>query len=216
MIVERKMAWSQHSYKFEPNQSIFKVNDPGKSQYEDRENEEYGAAEALIHLPKLLDTPWGNMIHDDDLNPYREFEFWVGHTNFDITQEVFDVLNSAPGVEALQLISRYRFIIGVGKLFAFQDVRADLQSRLCGTSVDTNNLVNRIESLKKEFTEANYLDWAIYVFPNGSLDFCWLEPDSSNIDEFSHKKDLLIKLKAMSNGQYIQYESIREAIPQEE
>ncbi len=52
------------------------------------------------------------------------FDFWIGHTNFNITGPIFNILERAIGVESLDLFTRYRFRIGIGKAFWSEDVRA--------------------------------------------------------------------------------------------
>ena len=59
------------------------------------------------------------------------FDCWVGHTNFNITNSIKKVLEESEGVEILKLTSRYRFFIGVGRMFDFTDVRQDIEEKLC-------------------------------------------------------------------------------------
>jgi len=59
----------------------------------------------------------------EDMAMLSNYDCWIGHCNFDITPEVRDLLDQCPGVEVLKVISRYRFFIGVGKMFDFKDVR---------------------------------------------------------------------------------------------
>jgi len=58
------------------------------------------------------------------------FDCWIGHSNFDITETIKDELEETSGVEVLKIQSRYRFFIGVGKMFDFQDVRKEIESNL--------------------------------------------------------------------------------------
>ena len=55
------------------------------------------------------------------------FDCWIGHTNFDITPSVKKILNEVNGVEVLKICSRYRFFIGVGKMFEFKTVRENIE-----------------------------------------------------------------------------------------
>ena len=55
------------------------------------------------------------------------FDCWVGHTNFDITPTVKKTISEIKGVEVLKVTSRYRFFIGVGKMFKFTNVRSDIE-----------------------------------------------------------------------------------------
>ena len=59
------------------------------------------------------------------------FDCWVGHTNFNITNSIKKELEESEGVEILKLTSRYRFFIGVGRMFDFTDVRRDIEEKLC-------------------------------------------------------------------------------------
>ena len=56
------------------------------------------------------------------------FDCWVGHTNFDITPTVKKTISEIKGVEVLKVTSRYRFFIGVGKMFKFTNVRSDIEN----------------------------------------------------------------------------------------
>ena len=47
-----------------------------------------------------------------------------------ITKKIKDTLNAAEGVEILKINSRYRFFIGVGKMFDFKDVRTNIEEKL--------------------------------------------------------------------------------------
>jgi hypothetical protein len=64
------------------------------------------------------------------VNMLAQFDCWVGHTNFDITNNIKDTLDTAEGVEILKVNSRYRFFIGVGKMFDFKDVRTNIEEKL--------------------------------------------------------------------------------------
>lgn len=59
----------------------------------------------------------------DDIAMLNNFECWMGHSNFDITPEIKDKLNKIRGIELLKICSRYRFFIGIGRMFDFKDVR---------------------------------------------------------------------------------------------
>lgn len=51
--------------------------------------------------------------------PEKHFNFYLGHTNFDIEEGCPDVIEKIEGVEALKIITRYRFVVGIGKNLAF-------------------------------------------------------------------------------------------------
>ena len=127
-----------------------------------------------IETENVISTPFGLWRVDDVMNPYKQFKLWMGHTNFTINKSIAYAIKTTPGIEVLSIISRYRFLIGVGEMFDIRDVRVEIEQRLCCTkeqmlNIDNPKLKNDIESLKK--TLSDYKKWAIYVFPNGSIDF---------------------------------------------
>jgi len=65
-----------------------------------------------------------------DINLLTTFDCWIGHTNFDITTDVCRKLDKVIGVEALKVYSRYRFFVGVGKMFDFKLVRNEIEKQL--------------------------------------------------------------------------------------
>ena len=58
------------------------------------------------------------------------FDCWMGHTNFNITDNIKEELNKVDGVEVLKICSRYRFFVGVGKMFKFSNVRKNIENAL--------------------------------------------------------------------------------------
>jgi len=66
----------------------------------------------------------------EEISMLSSYDCWIGHTNFDITLDVKDKLDQTEGVEVLQILSRYRFFIGLGKLFNFKQVRSDIEKTI--------------------------------------------------------------------------------------
>jgi hypothetical protein len=62
--------------------------------------------------------------------PSKLFNFWIGHTNFDITPTIIEILEKANGIEILDIFSRYRFRIAIGKCFNDADVMTDINDQL--------------------------------------------------------------------------------------
>jgi hypothetical protein len=69
----------------------------------------------------------------DDIAMLNNFECWMGHTNFDITPEVKEKLNTIEGIELLKVCSRYRFFIGIGRMFHFANVRKLIDEEIVKT-----------------------------------------------------------------------------------
>lgn len=66
---------------------------------------------------KMIVTPMGMVPYNENTAASSIFNFWVGHSNFDITTKICNLIEEADGVETLDIFTRYRFRIGVGKVF---------------------------------------------------------------------------------------------------
>lgn len=66
----------------------------------------------------------------EDISMLSSYECWLGHTNFDITEETKDILDKVNGIEMLTICSRYRFFIGIGHMFDFSTVRKDIEDSI--------------------------------------------------------------------------------------
>tara|TARA_R100001015_G_C4495343_1_gene71595 strand:+ start:151 stop:624 length:474 start_codon:yes stop_codon:yes gene_type:complete len=66
----------------------------------------------------------------EDIGMITNFDCWIGHTNFDITPDIKKNLDSVKGIEVLKIFSRYRFFIGIGKMFNFKSVRNGIEELL--------------------------------------------------------------------------------------
>lgn len=75
---------------------------------------------------KLIATPMGVIPIMEHSLPSRVFKFCVGHTNFNLTQDMGNIINEIDGVETLDVFTRYRFRIAVGKAFDSNEVRNNI------------------------------------------------------------------------------------------
>tara|TARA_B100001564_G_C20647695_1_gene675221 strand:- start:652 stop:1077 length:426 start_codon:yes stop_codon:yes gene_type:complete len=66
----------------------------------------------------------------NEISMLTNFDCWVGHTNFNLSKKIVSELERIEGVELLRICSRYRFFIGIGKMFDFKAVRKNLEKRL--------------------------------------------------------------------------------------
>jgi len=97
---------------------------------EEEEEESFDVSEILDNEDKeVIVVPVPQDFHNQ-IDLITNYDCWVGHTNFDITEEIKDIINRTKGVEILKVHSRYRFFIGVAKMFDFKDVRHSIESTL--------------------------------------------------------------------------------------
>lgn len=107
--------------------------DPEPSFYDDENEEaetEHGQEpiEFYKRPTKVIMTPMGIIPYTDNTASNKIFNFWVGHTNFDITSSVATIIEQISGVETLDIFTRYRFRIGVAKLFETSSVINDINN----------------------------------------------------------------------------------------
>lgn len=71
----------------------------------------------VVPMETLVTTPLGftSLTNQNLLSSY--FNFWIGHTNFDVVKEYENLISAVQGVESFEIYTRYRFRIGVGRLF---------------------------------------------------------------------------------------------------
>lgn len=146
----------------------------------------------------VISTPFGLWRVDDTMNPYKQFKLWMGNTNFTITKKIVDTIRTIPGIEILKVLTRYKFIVGVGQLFEFKDVRLAIEKALsCHTElislIKDDKVKQQVMDLQNQLSQ--YKKWAIYVFPNGQLDFT-----TSNEEDYNKKLGLFRQAVDYSNG----------------
>lgn len=79
----------------------------------------------------VIYTPFGSVPSESILKPSDRWQCWLGYTNFDLTHKISDKMKVVNGVEALRIMSRYTFCVGVGKLFNFSNVRKEIEDVVC-------------------------------------------------------------------------------------
>ncbi len=59
------------------------------------------------------------------------FNFWLMHSNFDLTQKIIDDICTVPGVETFDPQTRYRARVGIGQLFNEVHVQKGIENLVC-------------------------------------------------------------------------------------
>lgn len=135
--MKKKIGWQKYEDVIEQNMSspvlqnmidqiqerIHTENDEVDENYEYEEDQEIknDLNMSMIPLsPQLI----------EDITMLSNFDCWMAHTNFDVTNRIKEELNTTEGIELLKVCSRYRFFIGIGKMFKFSDVRKNIENKL--------------------------------------------------------------------------------------
>ena len=206
----KTIAWEKWEDVTEPetiDASSFFSN-PNNENFDESEGGDFdiGLSNLFEKLPKLVNTPMGVYQVDDNMSPFKHFDCWIGHTNFDITPSIKNNIELTPGVEALIILTRYRFFIGIGKLFSFRDVRVKIEQSICRGDIDEEisgvplQIASEIEAAKESLS--HYTHWAIFVFPNGQMNHV----GTNDKDDTEYKKALLLykSAKLLSGGILLQ------------
>ena len=137
-----------------------------------------------INPMKIVNTPFGLLTMTDGASACKHFDFWILHTNFDITPIVARAIELVSGVETLDVLTRYRVRIGFTRsnLFNTKEVKKNVEQAVLELDRPKKDAID--ENIAMEFTpdisknvatvrdkilsEVNY--WAIYILPNGELD----------------------------------------------
>lgn len=100
-------------------------NDLEDFQYHDNDDEDPDEKPS-IKMPsnpiRVIASPLGLIPYNEHTASSKIFNFWLGHTNFNISQKVKQIIEQIDGVEILDIFTRYRFRIAIGKCFEDAEV----------------------------------------------------------------------------------------------
>jgi len=188
----KKIAWEKWNDDIIEDEARELIMD----QFEEEDEDEVLEAFAFLEkIPKLVSTPTGIYQLHDKMSVLNQFDCWLGYTNFDITKKVKSTLERAEGVELLDIMSRYRFFIGVGKLFNFSEVRRDIESILCDNSISDETL-EAVEVLKANLSVDKY--WTILISNTGEIKYA--STNDENDEKYLKKALDLEQIKERSGG----------------
>lgn len=167
------------------NQTYLEKTHNGNSEGEDWKEEKCQEDKLLgINFNKVVGTPYGLLSITDDTLVSSKFEFWIIHTNFDLTPPVVSAIENIPGVETLEVYTRYRARIGFPKsgLFNVQQTKQYIQKLV--DELNKSSLYQIYSRIEKEFGTKKIEEfelvynnklknsdyWSVYICPNGMLD----------------------------------------------
>ena len=126
----KKIGWQKYEALLEEQMSSTLIMDLLKAQADDDEEMVYRDPEDIDDDdPSGIMIPMSSKLVEDAMM-ITNFDCWLGHTNFDITPDIKKALDKTEGVELLKVMSRYRFFIGVGKMFEFAKIGKSIETEL--------------------------------------------------------------------------------------
>ncbi len=66
---------------------------------------------------KYLLTPMGPIAITANMSMSKKFKLWIGYTNRPLTKDNVYLMENVNGVETLDIWTKYRFRVGIGKMF---------------------------------------------------------------------------------------------------
>lgn len=84
----------------------------------------------IKHKIPMMMTPMGLIPFTENTASSQIFNFWTGHSNFNITNKILSLIESIDGVESLDIFTRYRFRISVGKAFKDAEVMHSINNKV--------------------------------------------------------------------------------------
>lgn len=95
------------------------------------ENNHQNYPPETIHNPiKVIASPLGLIPYNEHTASSKIFNFWLGHTNFSITESIKNMIEKSEGIEILDVFTRYRFRIAIGKCFVDSDVMSAINEKV--------------------------------------------------------------------------------------
>jgi hypothetical protein len=131
------IIWQKWVDPFEPSEE--NNNNEWEENIDDEDledNEEYdsiGEAEPPMHNSSkiyAISTPMGIIPYNEYTDCTKIFNFWIGHTNFSITEYVADIIKKTAGIETLDVFTRYRFRVSFGKAFNSREIMNDIKTQI--------------------------------------------------------------------------------------
>lgn len=104
--------------------------DSDAADWSDKKKENYDNKFIKTNHVRVLATPMGIIPFNENTASSKIFNFWVGHTNFNLSKKVVQIIEETDGVETLDIFTRYRFRIAIGKVFKDADVMKNINDNV--------------------------------------------------------------------------------------
>ena len=202
MTARKTIAWESWNAKIEEQQlQVVEPEAPDQGYTEvEHLQAEIIPSEIFAAQPRVVHTPLGVYPEESLLKPSDRWDCWIAHTNFDITNSVATKLDSdIDGVEALKILGRYSFFIGIGRLFDISQVRKDIETLLCDYTeqevLDDKEMRVTVDLVKEQLESKKY--WSLFVSPEGEVEYVVSdEMDKRYLDGLNN----LLEMKSVIGG----------------
>lgn len=188
------------------NSNVEEVEWPGFNHDEDDETQPIYAAK----MTQVIHTPFGALSMLSNTVASNQFDFWWMYTNFDITNDIRDIIKKVPGIETLEIYTRYRARVGFPKsgFFEGSQTMRNIQAAITELEHDRQNtLLNGLPSSVaykvievRDKIDAKHENWALLVLPNGHIEVL----AADKVDAvYQQKLQLFTTAKELAGGRLI-------------
>ena len=174
MSTHKKIAWESWNAKIEAKflESTYLENiktEPYSSEYNESDKDK----EFILYPPKVIYTPIGIYPEDYSFKPSDRWSCWLAYTNFGITNSIKKIIEELDGVEALKILGKYTFFIGVAKLFNSYRVKKKIETCLCSYTeqeiLSNEDTQLTVDLIKEQLSTKKY--WSMLVSPEGKIEY---------------------------------------------
>tara|TARA_R110000824_G_scaffold274367_1_gene463070 strand:- start:1369 stop:1995 length:627 start_codon:yes stop_codon:yes gene_type:complete len=174
MSGHKKIGWESWNAKVDFVDSIQMPPMEQDQEYEDQISQNQLESAFILEQQRVLYTPMGPYPEESTLKPSDRWDCWMGYTNFPITNKVLSILNhDIEGIEALKILGKYSFFIGVAKMFEIADIRKNIEESLCiyteSEILSDEETQETVDLVKHQLKNNKY--WSILVSPQGKVEY---------------------------------------------
>jgi len=168
-----EICWEKYENPYLTSLEINPPNQDDREYYDEEPEEDKTEQQELLH--NVVHTNYGpiaipNIYIDNGWN------LWTGHTRKKITVEIANKIEDTDGVEVLQILSPYRFMISIALHPSFSPgmVMAEVAQNAFGVELPIavelqHRLEQNISSYKEKIIRTGNPHWFIFAFPNGKV-----------------------------------------------
>tara|TARA_A100001201_G_scaffold39262_1_gene41032 strand:+ start:680 stop:1306 length:627 start_codon:yes stop_codon:yes gene_type:complete len=174
MSSHKKIAWESWNAKVDILSYVEPIEPKEQQEYETEISQFPIDPGFILEQQRVLYTPIGPYPEESMLKPSDRWDCWIGYTNFPVTNKISRTLNKEiEGIEALKILGKYSFFIGVAKLFDITDVRKDIEEALCvyteSEILSDEETQETVDLVKSQLKGNKY--WSILVSPKGKVEY---------------------------------------------
>ncbi len=171
--MSKRIKWEKWADPFRDDEpKDIKNADDEERTYKDSYEEAEQSQRRTRYSGPVLVGPMGIIPITENNSPSKVYNFWMLHSNFNLSEPVVNQLKQCPGVETLDVFTRYRARIGIGKVFNEEKVKKRINKALCEEhkkeDLPIPQKLDKLDILKKQLTK-QYKFWAVAVQKNGEI-----------------------------------------------